>query len=657
MASTNGYFSAHGKSVISEAENVEESDKYILNSWDRCRYKYKIAPKSDVQLVSMTESETKQCREPMEKLLSDSKAVFDKIRGISKQGGYAVLITNAEGAVIKSYADSSASHELEKKGLRSGTMLAEKLIGTNGVGTCLTERSPVTVFAEDHYGFNLHNFSCSAAPLISPDGSPFGALDISTFASGNRLYQALALNLVCETADEIEAIVFKNAYAHQRIISFSLSPVRALSSALLAVNDDGTIIGATTPLLLALGCRERYDLVGKSFDLLFDQTIEQLTPSTVEVHVLLAHRLKVLYATLLTGSTKQTADIILNRAVKPVGVDHESNRVSTPLLEAAGKEPHLIKQAGRCLRVVNKGMSTLLLGETGTGKEVWARALHESSDRADKPFITLNCAAIPESLIESELFGYSAGTFTGGLKAGKVGKIQASHGGTLFLDEIGDMPLELQASLLRVLAESEIIPLGEIHPVKVQLNIICATHRDLKELVSRGEFREDLYYRISGFQVALPSLRDRGDKPVIIDKVLRTLCLDEENADNVQVEPEALQVLCQYQWPGNIRQLKNVLQYSMCMREGDRIKVDDLPDEVFAAPAIERQSGHRSSTPPERVASIVGVSEALSEKEVLETALEQNRWVVTRTAKALGISRSTLHRKIKKYNLLVDETG
>ena len=663
----NSYRNASYGRLPDFAESDTDTNRYIQSSWRRCREQYKISRNADVELVSLSESEVRQHREPMEKLLRDSEEIFHKIRTVSKQSGYAVLITNTEGVVVKSYSDSNISDDLEQKGLRQGTLWSEKMVGTNGLGTCLTECRPVTVFAEEHYGPNLHNFSCSAAPLISPDGSSFGALDISTYASGNRLYQALALNLVCETADEIEAIVFKNAYANQRVISLSFSPHRPETNALIAVNDSDTIIAATTPLLLALGCRDRYELVGRKFQEAFSHNPGQLEASVVlEMLIQLKGKSQKLYASMLHNAAVErhinaTDSPVPNPSASAVQTHSaEALTSDSPLFSAAGKEPLLLKQASRCQRIVNKGISILLQGETGTGKEVWARALHDSSDRADQPFITLNCAAIPESLIESELFGYGAGTFTGGLKAGKVGKIQASHGGTLFLDEIGDMPIELQASLLRVLAENEIIPLGEVNPVKVSLNVICATHRDLKELVSRGDFREDLFYRISGFQVALPSLRERQDKPVIIENVLRALCMDEENVDNVRVAPEALAVLCQYQWPGNIRQLKNVLQYAMCMREGDLIQSDDLPDEVFTQPAaVTSDADTRCYAPPSRMVSMAGLSETraeppLSEKEELVQVLEQNRWVVTRAARVLGISRSTLHRKIKKHNLFID---
>lgn len=631
------------------------TDNFIQNSRERCRDRYKISEDSDVTLVSLTDSEVRERREPLEKLLTDAEPVFDKIRTLAKYSGYTVLISNEEGVVVKSFADSPVGHDLVDKGLRQGSLWTENVVGTNALGVCLAECSPVTVYADEHYGTNLHNFSCSAAPLIAPDGTPFGALDVSTFASGNRLGQTLALNLVCETADEIEALVFKDAYQNQRVISLSISPMISTTHALVAINDNDTIVAATTPILLTMGCRDRYEMVGRKFQDVFELSVDQLTMSASVEHYLyvMGKPFKFHAALLKNPALKKETQPLPKTALSPT---RSGDCISlSPLISAAGKEPNLLKQANRCQRIVNKGISILLQGETGTGKEVWARALHDSSDRADKPFITLNCAAIPKSLIESELFGYSAGTFTGGLKTGKMGKIQASSGGTLFLDEIGDMPLELQASLLRVLAESEIIPLGEVQPIQVSLNVICATHRDLKEYVGRGEFREDLYYRISGFQVSLPSLHAREDKSLLVEKVLHMLCLDEGETDEIFIDEAAMSVLCQYHWPGNIRQLKNVLQYALCMRDGNLITADELPDEVFASEPIVKTSAEAPFPAPLRVLPLSNSEVKLSEKEELEHILEQHRWVVTRAAKAMGVSRSTLHRKIKKYGLLENQ--
>ncbi|WP_286253014.1 sigma-54-dependent Fis family transcriptional regulator [Marinobacter shengliensis] len=619
---------------------------YIKTSWERCKHRYKLSQASKTEILTLTEREIREKCEPLEQLMHDSSSIIERVRQVARQSGYSVLISNEEGAAVKAFTDSDLSVELENGGIRLGTLWQESMVGTNGLGTCLEESRPVTVNASEHFGRNLQAFSCSAAPLIGADGSILGALNLSTFASGNLVNQALALNFVTETADEIEALIFLKAYAGRYIVSLSSEMLSTHNTnALIAFNDAGTIISATTPALRQLSCHNRYDLVGRKFQDTFELKAEDLAQSSPLNHQfhLNGHKYR-LYLALLSAQNQATK-LSLHRAGSPTK-SWQSNNNAQPLLETAGRDPQLLQQAKRCMRVIDKGLSILLQGETGTGKEVWAKALHDCSKRKNKPFVAVNCAAIPESLIESELFGYGAGTFTGGLKSGKVGKIEASNGGTLFLDEIGDMPAEMQARLLRVLAEGEVVPLGEVKPVAVDINVICASHRDLEHYVSRGDFREDLYYRISVFKVSLPALRERQDKKHIIHKVLNGLKI--EGAESISLCPKAEDALLSYHWPGNIRQLKNVLQYAVCISDGIQIKTDDLPGEVFK-PQVANAAPRVSSTP----LGHIGVADH-TEKEQLIATLEQNRWIVTRAAKALGVSRSTLHRKIKMHGLLLD---
>lgn len=619
---------------------------YIKTSWERCKDKHRISPQRKVELHTLTENEIREKREPLEQLLFDSAPILERVRRIAKQSGYSVLISDAEGATVKTFTDSDLALELQSKGIRLGTLWQEAIVGTNGLGTCLEENRPVTVDASDHYSKTLHSFSCSAAPLIGADGAVLGALDMSTFASGNRMTQALALNFVTETADEIEALIFRKAYRSQYVVS--LTDSFHATTSLIAFNEAGTIVAATTPALLQLNCRNRYDLVGKNFKDAFNISIDKLTEASPLIHRFLMNGQEYQYQMALNATPLQSQPrqpSILHSPSLP-SARSALNTSHQKLFEAAGEDPALLQQAKRCTRIIDKGLSVLLQGETGTGKEVWARAIHDASDRKNKPFVTVNCAAIPESLIESELFGYGAGTFTGGLKSGKIGKIEASNGGTLFLDEIGDMPTELQARLLRVLAESEIVPLGEVKPVPVDINVICATHRDLEHYVSKGDFRKDLYYRISMFKVALPSLKDRDDKRHLVHKILGGL---KPGDAPISLSPRAEEALTNYPWPGNIRQLKNVLQYAVCMSDGERIQLDDLPDEVFKPCDADIVPDL-----PEAHSDHPGSSYSSSERERLIATLEQNRWIVTRAAKALGVSRSTLHRKIKMHGLLLE---
>jgi len=635
-------------SPISLASKLGNDTNLIESSWRRCKDKYKIAPQCAIELCTLTEKEIREKREPLDQLLVESHGMIERIRRVAEQSGYSVVITNAEGVTVKAFTDSDHGLALQSRGIRPGTLWQEAIVGTNGVGTCLEEKRPIIVDANEHYGTNLQCFTCSAAPLIGADGAVFGALDMSTFANGNRLGQALALNFVTETANEIEALIFRDAYRNQHIINLEGSVHK--NTALVAFNDSGTIVAATTLALMELRCGQRYDLVGKNVQDAFQITWRELFQSAPIDHQFELNGNRYHFLLELHPPEAKRPKVVSREPLvaKPVSQTTVASHPDQylPLFKAAGKDPALIHQAKRCIRIVDRGVITLLQGETGTGKEVWAKALHDSSSRKSKPFVAVNCAAIPETLIESELFGYGAGTFTGGLKSGKKGKIEASNGGTLFLDEIGDMPAELQARLLRVLAEKEIIPLGEVESIPIDINVICATHRDLEHYVSQGDFREDLFYRISVFKVALPGLRERQDKSHLIRKVLDQLRLELGETHAVGLSTQAEQALLNYLWPGNIRQLKNVLHCAACMREGNEIQVSDLPEEVLTSPFPDSGPVLSAASP-----SVHATSQS-PEKQQLIAALESHRWNITRAAKALGVSRSTLHRKIKSHDLL-----
>ncbi len=252
------------------------------------------------------------------------------------------------------------------------------------------------------------------------------------------------------------------------------------------------------------------------------------------------------------------------------------------LEDLAGEDPQMLRNVRSARRIVDSGVSVLIQGATGSGKEAFAHAMHAVSSRSTQPFVAVNCAAIPETLIESELFGYKPGAFTGARKEGMKGKILQSSGGTLFLDEIGDMPLSLQTRLLRVLEEQEIVPLGSETPLKVDLHVVAASHRNLREMIARGEFREDLYYRLNGITLELPRLADRADRERVIH---RALSAETCNGRPAAIEVDALQRLIAYPWPGNIRELRNVIRTALAISEGGVVRLIDLPREIREPPA------------------------------------------------------------------------
>lgn len=295
------------------------------------------------------------------------------------------------------------------------------------------------------------------------------------------------------------------------------------------------------------------------------------------------------------------------------------------------------------LQVAMKDSTVLLTGESGTGKELLAKAIHQNSLRASKPFITVNCGAIPETLIESELFGHRKGSFTGAL-ADRTGKFEAANEGTVFLDEIGELPVNLQVRLLRVIQEREIDKIGYPKPIKVNVRIIAATNRDLRNLIEDNQFREDLYYRLSVVTIDAPPLRDRRDDvPLLIQHFLQKHCT-RYKMPVPSLADHAVELLTQYDWPGNVRELENVIEHAVVLGRSSTIGKEDLPSHI-------RQAKSRISAISLRLPD-EGISLEEVEKEILLQALEKHQWNQTRAAKYLNISRKTLIYRMEKFGLV-----
>ena len=301
-------------------------------------------------------------------------------------------------------------------------------------------------------------------------------------------------------------------------------------------------------------------------------------------------------------------------------------------------DTRIARMAEVALRIAGRRLPILILGETGAGKEVFARAIHDSGARHARPFVAVNCGAIPESLIESELFGYAPGAFTGARNRGARGKIALADSGTLFLDEIGDMPLNLQTRLLRVLAEGEVLPLGGDTPVRVDVDVICATHRNLEQMVQAGTFREDLYYRLTGATLAMPPLRERAD----IDEVIAAVFDEEAQAAGhvLTLDARLAECLAQHAWPGNIRQLRNVVRYACAVCDSTRVELRHVSPDMAAqlVPAIGVDT--------------LAAGDPDDERDRIVRALTLHQWRPNDAARALGMSRATLYRRIARFGIV-----
>jgi len=434
--------------------------------------------------------------------------------------------------------------------------------------------------------------------------------------------------------------------------------VDLLHDGAIAVAADGSIVASDVTGLKLLGAEHREDLVGRSIADIFDTTYEELLATARAgrraMWELRDHRYGRRYFASLVEADHQGSRVSTTSSLSPqtmVRVAHDRSPEQLSLADVAGDDPQMLRNLRNAQRVADSTVTVLVHGPTGSGKEAFARALHRASHRAARPFVAVNCAAIPESLIESELFGHVSGAFTGARRDGMKGRIVQSSGGTLFLDEIGDMPLLMQTRLLRVLEDHEVTPLGSETAINVDLRVICASHRDLRDMIAHNQFREDLYYRLNGITLELPALARRRDIESLIRKCIAN---ESDEGETISIEAAALQLLLSHGWPGNIRELRNAIRSALAICEQRIIRVSDLPEDIKPRQATTLPSLNGGNPAAASAAALVQrVSLQTAERDVLIRAIEEQRGHMTAVAAQLRISRNTLYRKIKRHGIQI----
>jgi len=619
-------------------------EQLIRESWLRCVTEHRLDPTRMQEAIILPQTRLREHQDQMEAFLHIARhgleSLYTKVAGL----GYVVLLTDARGITVDFLGDLVFEPSLRKAGLYLGADWSENHAGTCGVGTCITTGQALTVHLDDHFDATHIPLTCTSAPVHDSTGRLRAVLDISQLSSSQpKDSQHLALQLVKLYAQDIENAAF--LYRHQRdwVLRLSRAPqfLDVQPEYLLALDAGGRVVGHNRAAQLALRREGQAALLGDGFEPLFGVSFEQIGRF---VQAQPSDQRAVMHA-----GGRQLLFLSATPPPVPASAARGANapRLPAPLAALSAGDPQLDRQIERVARLVNSPISLLITGETGSGKEYFAKAVHASSERRQRPFVAVNCAAIPEALIESELFGYLPGSFSGASAKGKRGLVQEADGGTLFLDEIGDMPLALQARLLRVLSEREVLPVGATRAVPVNIRVIAATHAPLETLVREGGFRDDLYYRLNGAQVQLPPLRQRSDLAAMIGRLLggRTLL------------PEARARLLAHPWPGNLRELRNVLDFAMSVCPEGAIGLDDLP-ELGPAPSV-------AATPPAAsVPSPPGATVAGRPRDIpidgvhgpgadaLHHALRAAQWNVSEVARRLGLSRMTLYRRMKRAGIV-----
>ena len=564
-------------------------------------------------------------------------------------------MTDAGGIVLYEKADPTILETFRTAGLQLGADWSELRQGTNGMGTCIAENRPIIVHRDEHFRACHIALSCTAAPIHDPDGSLVAVLDASTLnAQGTREAQTHVMALVHLSAKLIEKCLFLRHFQRSSVLRFHARPefVNLQHDGALALASDATVIAADEMALRLLGVGQRRELIGRRVDEIFDMRAdEMMDPISPNAAGLWPVRDALLGRRYFASLSNESTDVGFSkyRLRSPRGPDVLQLTPPQPTKDA-GEDPQMLRIVRSARRVAASPVSVMIQGSTGTGKELFARALHAASGRS--PFVALNCAAIPESLIESELFGYKSGAFTGARREGMKGTILQASGGTLFLDEIGDMPLGLQTRLLRVLEEHEVVPLGADKPMKVDLRVVCASHQNLRSMIARGQFREDLYYRLNGITLELPCLVDRTDKEQLIRKLLGA-----ETSDGrpVAIEMDAFQRLLDYDWPGNIRELRNVIRTALAICDGGVVRLRDLPSEVRSG-AAQAAAGAPPAAAAESLDADAAYDMRLSpieaaERQALVKAIRETEGNMARAATVLQVSRSTLYRRCRRLHI------
>ena len=621
----------------------------IEGSWERCTTSG-VDPGRAQAAMPLPEEALRALQHAHRDLIGASASITEQARDFLAQSGTFMILTDPTGVILETVGDAATVERARNIRLETGAAWDERACGTNAIGTALALRGPVQVHGAEHFCSGIKPWTCSATVICDPiHGEVLGVLDVS----GPRdSFSRHSLALAVITAGRIEGEMARRAMELRHHL-LQAGPGRPTAGGLVFFDRKGRLVEVDPHAARSLRTMgvELESAPGQKVDALDLDTTRALGGGRAR----LPEWLKPEWVEPIRRGGEELGTIVVLPEPVRWGRARRGgpSRVTT---RGTGIDPSgsgqivgssaLLRQALEKAKVLAEvDVPVLLLGETGVGKEQFARALHDGGPRTDRPFVAVNCGGLPRELLASELFGYVDGAFTGARHSGMVGKIESASGGTLFLDEIGEMPLELQPYLLRVLEGGEVYPLGGAKPRMVEFRLVAATNKDLRAEVAAHRFRSDLFYRISVTSLHIPALRERReDIPALVEHFSRDVAL-RHGARLKQFEPEALSALGRYPWPGNIRELRNVVEGAVLMATGEAVTLSDLPPDITTS--LDEAPAKASA--PTSASTVVDL-EAV-ERAAISAAITACQGNLTLVAKELRISKSTLYLKVKKYGL------
>ncbi len=619
----------------------------IAESWVRSR-EMGVDPLASGSAMIVTGRELETLLLGNQELIEAARPFMENLHKLVESSGFVVVLADKDGYIVETVADLDVLESNRGMHYAKGTKLSEDLVGTTAISLVVRNHEPIQVVGSEHYLFEHLPWACSAAPVKDANGIFIGVLSA---AGPKKQVHCHTLGMVVSAAAAITNLlqVQKTQRELEESARIHSTIVNSISDGLLMLNAKGivTFINHIGARILDINPREA---VGKHIASLVDfkpvilQVLETGRGYTDKEFLIETKRGTLHFVK--TAIPLKNKDGQLDAVID---IFREIKRVRKLVNQMVGATAQfnfedIIGQStgvAECIRLAkiaaNSMANVLIQGESGTGKELVAQAIHNSSARHDGPFVAINCGAIPRDLVESELFGYEEGSFTGAKQGGRPGKFEMAHGGTIFLDEIGEMSLDIQVKLLRVLQEKHISRLGAHRNIDIDVHVIAATNRELANEVNDGNFRHDLYYRLNVFSIQVPPLRERqGDIPFLVHFFLSKICLN-LGVETKRFSADALRILNEYQWPGNIRELENVIERAVNICEDREISIEYLPRTLHASPS----------------ASLLGTERSLKDMErlLIEETVRKTGGNVSSAAKSLGIGRNTLYSKLREHGL------
>lgn len=619
----------------------------ILRSWLKCR-EIGLDPFSENSPPVLSGNRLDKLLIRNRDLIDISKPVMHMIEISARDTGFIVTLTDKKGYVLHVRGDKDILEMAEKNYYLPGCLRSTEHAGTNAIGVCLIEGKPIQMTGAEHYKVRHHPWTCSSSPICDGLEQIIGAITLSGRSIGRHKH---TLALVSSAAETIESQLREHDLIEekQRLNSILTLIFNSISDGVIAVDNHNKIIrlNRTGAEMLGLDMKsvvdKRLDRIVEAEDSLIQalNTRNYFTGKETTFICPAGHRGYMCSVDPVQDAAGDVLGAIITMTQKREMINIAKkiggNYAKYEFNDIKGTNPALLKQIELSKVAARTSSRILIIGESGTGKELFAQAIHNYSNRRNEPFVAVSCAAIPRDLIESELFGYRGGAFTGARREGQVGKFELAHKGTLFLDEVDGLPLDLQAKLLRVLQQNELMRLGDSRTIAVDVRVIAASNTDLLTEVENASFREDFYYRLNVVEIVIPPLRQRKeDLSLLLDHIMGRHFMD-TGATKPRVSDEVLAVMRRYRWPGNIRELENCIERALLLSQGKIIRREHLPDRLWK----KRKASFQET---------ITLREGL--KEIIEDTLNRCEGNVSLTARELKVARSTLYRKMREFGIL-----